>query len=109
MNHTLSVLIPFPMDRNKATERIERFTFSRRVWRLCKQGLLNMFYFCQLNGSYIALYGLMLPSILMNILSAVFNEYLLFGSSCSFPDFKVDAYFPICRRLGGKAIIVPFL
>lgn len=97
------------MDRNKATERIERVTLSRRVWRRCKQGLLNMFYFCQLNGSYIALYGLMLPSILMNILSAVFNEYLLFGYFCSFSDFRVDVYFPICRKLGGKAIIVTFL
>lgn len=44
------------------------------VWHRLKRGLLNVYYFCQLNGTYIALYGLMLPSILMNVLSAVFNE-----------------------------------
>lgn len=67
------------MDQDKGTEPVERVSFSKRIWRRCKQVLLNIFYFCQLNGSYIALYGLMLPSILMNILSAVFNEYPLFA------------------------------
>ncbi|KNB41451.1 hypothetical protein JH06_5263 [Blastocystis sp. subtype 4] len=47
-----------------------------------KKLLLRGFYFCQLNGGYFALYGLMLPGILMNILSAVFNE---FQGGCSFP------------------------
>ena len=58
-----------------------------------KKLLLRGFYFCQLNGGYFALYGLMLPGILMNILSAVFNEcwfldcdyFSRFQGGCSFP------------------------
>lgn len=42
----------------------------------CKDLSLRAFYFFQLNGGYFALYGLMIPSILMNVFSAIFNEYL---------------------------------
>ncbi|KAK8818341.1 hypothetical protein WA556_006161 [Blastocystis sp. ATCC 50177/Nand II] len=40
-----------------------------------KKVSLRALYFCELNGSYIALYCLMLPGILMNVLSALFNEF----------------------------------
>lgn len=39
-----------------------------------KKVSLRALYFCELNGSYIALYCLMLPGVLMNVLSALFNE-----------------------------------
>ena len=86
------------MDPDKGTEPIEHVPFSRRAWRFCKQGLLNMFYFCQLNGSYIALYGLMLPSILMNILSAVFNEY---RALVCFPHFQIPRWMSVSLFVGG--------
>lgn len=41
-----------------------------------KKYLLYGFYFFQLNGGYFALYGMMLPGVLINILSAVFNEWV---------------------------------
>lgn len=57
-----------------------------------KNTLLKCYYFFQLNGGYFALYGIILPGILMNILSAVFNECVLstkltgrYQGGCSFP------------------------
>ena len=57
-----------------------------------KDGLLKCYHFFQLNGGYFALYGIILPGILMNILSAVFNECFLlikltgrYQGGCSFP------------------------
>ena len=51
---------------------------SNSFWSKSKDVAIQVFYFCQLNGGYFALYGLMIPSILMNIFSAVFNEYSFF-------------------------------
>lgn len=77
---------------NIALKRVEVNEGDSICTRL-KKLLLRGFYFCQLNGGYFALYGLMLPGILMNILSAVFNEYsfldfthtIRFQGGCSFP------------------------
>lgn len=68
----------------------------------CKDVALQAFYFSQLNGGYFSLYVLMIPSIFMNILSAVFNEYSLL--ICTDLDFKVDAYFLIYQKWEGKDI-----
>lgn len=68
----------------------------------CKDVALQAFYYCQLNGGYFALYVLMIPSILMNIFSAVFNEYSLL--LCTDLDFKAVAYFLTYQKWEGKDI-----
>ena len=60
----------------------------------CKSMCTRMFYFFQLNGGYFALYGLMIPSILMNIFSAIFNEYSFFVFFL-IVDSREDVYFLI--------------
>ena len=64
----------------------------------CKSICTHMFYYFQLNGGYFALYGLMIPSILMNIFSAIFNEYYL----CVFSicRFQGGCYFPYLSEVG---------
>ncbi len=61
-------------------DRLEIKEHDSLIVRLKKVGL-RVFYFCELNGTYIALYCLLLPSILMNVLSAVFNECAVCASA----------------------------
>lgn len=69
-----------------------------------KKVSLRCLYFCELNGTYIALYCLMLPGILMNVLSALFNEWAILASiSCI--DFKEVVSFHIYRKWGGRVTI----
>ena len=63
---------PTEIARDRVTVK-EGDSFGTRI----KKYLLSGFYFFQLNGGYFALYGMMLPGVLINILSAVFNEYVL--------------------------------
>lgn len=79
-------------ESDKVSDQNTPSTFSR-----CKDIALQTFYFFQLNGGYFALYGLMIPSILMNIFSAVFNEFSIL-IRFDYLDFREVAYFHIYRR-----------
>ena len=75
-----------------AVEKGDEGWEGTRFFVRMKDALLKCYYFFQLNGGYFALYGIILPGILMNILSAIFNECLLsimlirrYQGGCSFP------------------------
>ena len=77
---------------NTSIEQGEEDWEGTRFFVRLKDTLLKCYYFFQLNGGYFALYGIILPGILMNILSAVFNECILcisltrrYQGGCSFP------------------------
>lgn len=73
---------------------------SNSFWSKSKDVAIQVFYFCQLNGGYFALYGLMIPSILMNIFSAVFNEYSFFYFDCNSCRFQGGCLFPYLSEVG---------
>ena len=70
---------------------------------------IHAFYYCQLNGGYFALYGLMIPSILMNIFSAVFNE---FQGGCLYPylsEVGREGYNRVIFIASTTIVIIPWL